>query len=250
LKKYFIARVFFHLFVFCKDATQNIRFGAVHWNIFNELKMKTWQRRLEAAKQKHRPKHKDWSRDLFASLRRQEFNELAAITTPTSSIERIDSMNISINEFLKNFEIPYKPCIIDGIPESHGWDAVHEWTFRKLRKRFGNRYFKCGEDDDGYKVKAKLKYFFEYMKHNKDDSPLYIFDGSFDCDTDSKSLLRDYCVPKFFPDDLFQLVGEKKRPPYRWVLVGPARSGSEVHIDPLGTSAWNTVLKGRKRWVS
>ena len=32
-------------------------------------------------------------------------------------------------------------------------------------------------------------------------------------------------------------------------MIGPRRSGSCVHLDPLATSAWNTIIRGSKRWV-
>lgn len=63
--------------------------------------------------------------------------------------------------------------------------------------------------------KVKLKYFLRYMEHQTDDSPLYIFDSHFDDHDVAKGLLEDFAVPSYFPDDLFSLVGERRRPPYR-----------------------------------
>ena len=74
------------------------------------------------------------------------------------------------------------------------------------------------------------------MKQNNDDSPLYIFhqlDGK-----ETQAMKPKYQIPKYFKEDIFKYAGEKARPPYKWVVIGPARSGSDIHTDPLGTSAW------------
>ena len=55
-------------------------------------------------------------------------------------------------------------------------------------------------------------------------------------------------LPRYFSEDLFAVIGED-RPNYRWLIVGPARSGSSFHIDPNATSAWNAVVRGRKKWI-
>ena len=44
---------------------------------------------------------------------------------------------------------------------------------------------------------------------------MYIFDGTFGDRETSKEMLQDYSIPKWFEEDLMQLAGERRRPPYR-----------------------------------
>ena len=88
------------------------------------------------------------------------------------------------------------------------------------------------------------------MQNNIDESPLYLFDRSF-VPKMSLTVSRDtgdYHPPACFGTDLFSVLGTQ-RPDHRWLIIGPARSGSTFHKDPNATSAWNAVIRGAKYWI-
>lgn len=89
--------------------------------------------------------------------------------------------------------------------------------------------------------------FLTYMRRSQDSDPLYAFDSKF---ISRIPILRsEYKIPKFFRQDYFAVLPEEHRPMYRWVVIGPAHSGTGFHLDPNGTSAWNALISGRKRWA-
>jgi len=129
------------------------------------------------------------------------------------------------------------------------WPAMEKWSIQKLEERFRHVGFKVGSDKKGRKLRLKMKYFADYMKQQQDDSPLYLFETGMGSNADMAKLKEDYAVPDIFPHDWFSLVNQESRPPYQWWCIGPRRSGTTVHTDPMGTSAWNAVTTGVKRWV-
>lgn len=157
-------------------------------------------------------------------------------------------------------------------PTTEGWADMSDnsdlmtakgrggWTFANLVSRFGNISWRYS---DQHGEMMSLNTYAKYItspEGQSDDSPLGIYDSQFGDDDPTKVLLNEYTVPKCFSQDLFELEGgsesdedetaeEVPRPPYRWVLIGPERSGTGLHVDPLWTNAWVTVLQGRKRWL-
>ncbi|KAK9450857.1 uncharacterized protein V1518DRAFT_411881 [Limtongia smithiae] len=94
-------------------------------------------------------------------------------------------------------------------------------------------------------VRWKLGVYADYMAHNRDESPLYLFDREFAAKT---RIGREYAVPGMFARDYLALMTDT-RPDYRWLIIGPERSGSTFHKDPNATCAWNAVVEGEKYWI-
>ena len=153
-------------------------------------------------------------------------------------IERISYKYISKNDFSKR----ETPCIITN-GTSH-WPAHTTWSFENFTKRFHNTRFILADNIEP----MTFAEYNDYCVSTTEDEPLYIFDESFGEREDTKELLRDYDEPELFSDDLFKNLGTI-RPRYRWFITGPPKSGSNLHVDPLGTSAWNALITGKKEWI-
>ncbi|KAK9464803.1 hypothetical protein V1512DRAFT_229956 [Lipomyces arxii] len=161
-----------------------------------------------------------------AAMNMTEYIRNAASSTP--KIPRLTTCP-NLEEF--NDQWATRPFIL----ESHPWPS---WTITDLEREYGKTEFiqEC--------VRWKLDVYGEYMRQNSDESPLYLFDR----EIGNKTSLAKYSIPNIFETDCFKLL-DRIRPDYRWLIIGPERSGSTFHKDPNSTSAWNAVIEGEKYWI-
>lgn len=126
------------------------------------------------------------------------------------------------------------------------WPVYKSWDTDALLEQYKDVKFRAEAVD------WTLSSYVDYMNNSSDESPLYLFDRGF-VDKMGLSVGKDkpnpsYWIPECFGEDFFAVLGDK-RPDDKWLIIGPARSGSTYHKDPNATSAWNAVLRGSKYWI-
>ncbi|KAL3733117.1 hypothetical protein ACJRO7_022611 [Eucalyptus globulus] len=166
---------------------------------------------------------------------------LNGFSVDSGNVERKN--DISLEEFRHEYD-GKKPVLLTGLADT--WPAKSPWTIDQLLCKYGDTPFRISQRSSR-KILMKLKDYASYMKFQHDEDPLYIFDDKFG--EAAPGLLKDYCVPHLFQEDFFDVLDSEQRPPYRWLIIGPERSGASWHVDPALTSAWNTLLCGKKRWA-
>ena len=166
--------------------------------------------------------------------------------THVETVRRESIQHLSTEQFVQKYEIPNQPVILTGCHHHPGSrDAYTKWnrTYMTATAQPTTTFNAAGHA-------LSLDSYFKYSDQQKDDSPLYLFDKHFITNTPQFGL--DYEPLPYFNTqrDLFHLLTDTGyRPDHRWLIVGPERSGSRFHVDPNGTSAWNAVITGAKKWI-
>ena len=148
---------------------------------------------------------------------------------------------LTYEEFVQEYQT--KPVILT--------DIINKWE-AEPSLRLANLLTNGELNDVQFRVSAtiemKLKNFLQYaQKSAGEERPLYLFDKSFV--NKWPSLGNGYHMPEIFAQDFMKVLGEANRPDYRWLIMGPARSGSSFHVDPNSNFAWNATIAGRKKWI-
>ncbi|KAK0729176.1 hypothetical protein B0T21DRAFT_314739 [Apiosordaria backusii] len=163
-------------------------------------------------------------------------------TTKIPAVNEIDHMeDLSYDEFAEKWS--KKPFILTKCIQP--WPLNQAWSIDSLLAKYSDVVFRAEAVDWTFKT------YCEYMRNNRDESPLYLFDRKFAEKmnlTIGKEEGAAYWKPDCFGPDLFELL-KAERPAHRWLIIGPERSGSTFHKDPNATSAWNAVIQGAKYWI-
>ncbi len=158
-------------------------------------------------------------------------------------VPRIDKPSDA--DFLSMFGEPGLPVVIEGLMAN--WEAWNILRFDSLAERVGELTVEVGKTiAPAAKREMLMKDFLRYVATTSDEDPYYLSNWRFQHDL--PELRGAYSVPNYFYSWL-QYLPEEIRPDFKWIFLGPGRTGTGLHTDVMMSSAWNALFVGRKLWI-
>ena len=141
-------------------------------------------------------------------------------------------------------EIWRAPLLVRG--GAADWPIAERLTFGRLAEDFGDRLVVASRGNRADEWTTALAAYIDYARYTDEDDPYYL--SSVRLSELDPALYAARPLPPALASWL-DLLPEEIRPEMCWAFVGPRGSGTPMHIDILGSSAWNAVFDGAKRWV-
>lgn len=172
-----------------------------------------------------------------------------------AKLNNVSPMDVVMTEnyhmIMEEYVLQDRPVMIKGAAKK--WPAFTQWPSDAFVNLCGNAdvVIKKGANKDITKP-CSLATYLDYIKTTQDKEPYYLVDWSFS--RQFPELMQDYDVPLYFENWLrriphAELLREQFDYLLRWIYIGAKHSGSSMHQDIVGTSAWNAVISGKKEWV-
>ena len=173
----------------------------------------------------------------LAKVHNRHWQELARVHAPSPEAFRID------------IDLPQRPACLVGV-ETGLLDS--DWSLAALRRTHGSTSFSVSIQEAHLHVEMTLDEYVEYSAcaSQSEAEPMYLFEHRTPAAMLS-SFRRSSHIPALFAPDYAEALEASAhvRGTRSWLVIGGARSGSRFHVDPVGTSAWNLCLEGRKLWA-
>ncbi len=158
-----------------------------------------------------------------------------------SQIDRVD--NITKEDFVKNYLVPYKPLVIKKATAS--WPALHKWTFEYLKEVVGDKVvplYNSSKADPSKPINAsatemKFGNYIDLIQTKPTDLRIFLFDPI----KEAPKLLEDYRSPT----DLMGGFLDN----YPNMFFGGAGSVTFLHYDIDLAHIFHTHFIGRKHVI-
>ena len=192
------------------------------------------------------------------SIKEGRIATAAILLSRTSAKEAVSRKSSDID--------PTRPLLLGASGSFH----LEAWIPTSLAATIGKKPLRVnGTDNDGTPVTIPGDAFLSYLEQqqaqgggqaDRDIKTIAVFDQKvFDPRTSADASIPEiYSLPHIpklglGPQSRLSRLLERMDPSLRqdtrWLLLGPARSGTAIHTDPQNTNAWNTVCYGRKHWA-